>query len=113
MFTVINHIPVVAEHRDEFEARFRASLVNMEGVKGLIHTQVWRPAEGGSSSDERYPTEAYMVQTVWESEAAFKAWVGSPSFRASHREPMPDTWRAGPAMMTRHALAIDTTETDA
>ena len=105
MYCVINHIRVTPTHRGDFEARFRASLAHLEGVEGIVGVQVWRPAH--DDADASYPSDAYMVQTLWESEAAFQAWVGSPSFRASHREPMPDAWRAGPAMMSRHELAFD------
>ena len=47
-----------------------------------------------------------MIQTTWTDVDAFQAWVGSPSFRRSHAQPMPDAWRAGPAMMSRHELAF-------
>lgn len=105
MFCVTNHIRVVEEHREAFEARFEASLAHMEGVEGFVRVDVWRPA-GAADPSADYPTDAYMVQTLWESEAAFRAWVGSPSFRASHAQPMPDAWKAGPAMMSRHERAF-------
>ncbi|MEO0601271.1 MAG: antibiotic biosynthesis monooxygenase family protein [Myxococcota bacterium] len=108
MHTVINHIPVVAEHQEAFEAQFRASLVHMEGVPGFVRVDVWRPVPGRGPADEANPP-AYMIQTVWKSAEAFRAWVGSDSFRASHREPMPDTWRAGAARMTVHELAFGET----
>ena len=105
MYTVINHIRVVAAHRAEFEAQFEANLEHMDGVPGFLRVHVWRPT-GEAKEDALYPHDAYMVQTFWESAEAFQAWVGSPSFRASHREKMPDAWRGGPAMMSRHALAF-------
>ncbi len=104
MYSIINHIRVVEAHREAFEARFRESLANMEGVGGFLGVQVWRPAAPRPDAD--YPPDAYMIQTLWTDEAAFRGWVGSPSFRASHREPMPDDWRAGPAMMSQHELAF-------
>ena len=107
MYSVINHIRVVPEHREAFEARFKSNLEHMRGVPGFIRVDVWRPA-GEGSADAAYPPDAYMVQTCWASVDDFTAWVGSPSFRASHAEPMPDAWRAGPAMMSRHVLAFGT-----
>lgn len=104
MYTVVNHIRVVPEHRAAFEERFRASLAHMEGVAGFVRVHVWRPT--APRPDAAYPDDAYMVQTLWQDEASFRAWVGSPSFRESHREPMPDAWRAGPPMMSQHTLAF-------
>jgi len=105
MYSVINHIPVDPERHQDFEERFRASLVHMEGVEGFVRVDVWRPAPAGPS-DQDQPPVTFMVQTVWQSPAAFRAWVGSDSFRASHRDPMPDDWRAGKAHMTAHQLAF-------
>lgn len=105
MYCVINHIPVDPDHHQDFEDRFRASLVHMEGVDGFVRVDVWRPAPAGPPGGE--PPVTYMVQTVWASEAAFRAWIGSDSFRASHKDPMPDAWRAGSARMTAHTLAFD------
>lgn len=104
MYTVINHIPVEPTHREAFEERFRANLAHMEGVAGFQGVQVWRP--GGGKPDAAYPSKAYMIQTHWDDAASFRAWVGSPSFRASHAAPMPDEWRAGPTMMSLHELAF-------
>ena len=105
MYSVINHIPVAPEHRESFEERFRASLVHMNGVEGFLGVEIWRPTMK-PNPEAAYPTTAYMVQTRWADEAAFRAWIGSPSFRASHADPMPDEWRAGSAMMTQHELAF-------
>ena len=105
MFLVINHIRVEPDHRTGFEERFRDNLAHMDGVEGFIRVRVWRPAEA-NKPDDAYPHDAYMVETEWTSEDAFRAWVGSPSFRASHAKPMPEEWKAGPAMMSRHALAF-------
>jgi heme-degrading monooxygenase HmoA len=106
MYTVVNHIRVVPEHRAAFEDRFRENLAHMDGVEGFLGVRVWRPA-GEPKPDAAYPADAYMIQTTWADEASFSAWVGSPSFRRSHAQPMPDAWRAGPAMMSRHALAFE------
>lgn len=103
-YCVINHIRVVPEHREDFEQRFRENLGHMDGVKGFVSVRVWRPAMG---EDSAYPADAYMVETVWKDEASFRGWVGSPSFRASHANPMPDAWRAGDAMMSKHELAFE------
>ncbi len=106
MYNVINHIRVVPEHREDFEERFRANLKHMEGVEGFIRVRIWRPAPA-TSEDDSYPHDAYMVETEWTDEEAFRAWVGSPSFRASHAQPMPEEWRAGEAMMSQHVLAFE------
>lgn len=104
MYSVINHIPVKPEHHEAFEARFQASLVHMEGVPGFVRVDVWRPAPAGPPGGE--PPVTFMVQTVWESPEAFRGWIGSDSFKASHKDPMPEAWRAGKAHMTAHTLAF-------
>ncbi|MEM1350629.1 MAG: antibiotic biosynthesis monooxygenase family protein [Myxococcota bacterium] len=109
MYNVINHVRVVPEHRDAFEEEFEASLVHMEGVEGFIRVRVWRPSPS-ARAEGTYPHDAYMIETEWEDEAAFRAWVGSPSFRASHAKPMPEEWRAGAAMMSQHVLALERQE---
>ncbi len=106
MYTVINHIRVVPEHREAFEERFRQNLVHMEGVEGFLKVQVWRPS-ASANPDGDYPHDAYMIQTTWRDEQAFRGWIRSPSFRASHAQPMPEQWRAGSAMMSQHILAFD------
>ncbi len=105
MYNVINHIRVVVEHREAFEARFKENLGHMSGVEGFLGTRVWRPSPS-AAEDAAYPHDAYMIETLWKDEASFRAWVGSPSFRAAHAQPMPDAWRAGPAMMSQHELAF-------
>lgn len=106
MYNVINHIRVVPEHREAFEARFAENLGRMDGVPGFVMARVWRPSPA-AKPDAAYPHDAYMVETLWEDAASFRAWVGSPSFRAAHAQPMPDAWRAGPAMMSQHELAFE------
>jgi len=106
MYNVINHIRVVEEHRDAFEARFKANLEHMNTVAGFVQARVWRPS-ASASPDADYPHDAYMIETLWADEASFRAWVGSPSFRAAHAKPMPEAWRAGPAMMSQHQLAFE------
>lgn len=106
MYTVINHIRVAPEHRDAFEQRFRDNLVHMEGVEGFLKVRVWRPSPAAKPEAD-YPHDAYMIQTEWADAAAFRAWIGSPSFRASHAAPMPDAWRSGPTMMSQHVLAFE------
>lgn len=105
MYTVINHIRVVPEHREAFEARFRESIRRMHAVPGFLRVDVWRPSPHAKPEAD-YPSDAYMIQTVWTDHAAFRGWVGSEAFRASHANPMPDAWRAGPAMMSQHEHAF-------
>ena len=104
MLSVINHIPVKPEHGPAFEAAFRANLRHMDGVDGFVGVDIWRPSP--TAKPGTYPANAYMIQTRWRDEAAFRAWVGSASFRKSHANPMPDAWRDGEAFMSQHELAI-------
>ncbi|MBZ0294481.1 MAG: antibiotic biosynthesis monooxygenase [Anaerolineae bacterium] len=75
MIVVCNRIPVNPKHAAAFEERFadRASLV--DGMPGFVSFQLLRPTQEG---------DPYVVMTFWESEADFKGWTESPSFKEGH-----------------------------
>ncbi len=76
MFVTMNRIPVHPEYAEAFEARFRERARAVDGAPGFVRNLVLRPADPA--------TQPYVVQTFWESRAAFEAWVESPAFREGH-----------------------------
>jgi heme-degrading monooxygenase HmoA len=80
MFIVTNRVPVAPAWRDQFEARFRARAGQVESQPGFVRMEVLRP------QDETTP---YVVETAWESRAAFDAWLESDDFKAAHANPLP------------------------
>lgn len=77
MIIVCNRIPVNPDHADAFEEAFaqRANLV--DGMDGFISFQILRPTD---------PEAPYIVQTFWESQAAYEAWVNSDEFKKGHAQ---------------------------
>ncbi len=80
MYVVSNRVPVAAGWEEQFEERFRQRAGQVDKQPGFVRMQILRPA------DEASP---YVVLTTWESEAAFKAWVGSEDFKLAHQNPLP------------------------
>ncbi len=74
----INAITVPAERAEEMAARFAARVGEVEGMDGFEELQLLRPADG---------RDTWLVYTRWRDEAAFEAWVSSPSFTAGHARP--------------------------
>ena len=75
MICVMNCISVAADRADDFEKAFlerERLLAQADGFRGF---QLLR-RDGDSE---------YVVLTNWESEEAFRAWVGSDLFRRAHR----------------------------
>ncbi len=79
-YVVSNRVFVKPEYAQEFEQRFmnRAGQINQQ--PGFIQMQILKP------QSENTP---YIVLTHWESEQAFKNWVGSEDFKIAHQNPMP------------------------
>jgi len=61
--------------------------------------EIHRPADDDSP---------YIVQTVWQDEASFQAWVGSDDFKAAHANPLPKEAFDGDSRMERHEVIITT-----
>lgn len=80
MFVIANRINVAEGWQEAFEERFRNRAGKIDRNEGFVRMEVLRPAG---------PDMPYVVQTVWESKAAFEAWVDSEDFRASHANPLP------------------------
>jgi len=98
VFVVSNRVPVAADWRETFEARFRERAGRMDEQPGFVGMEIQRPADVDSP---------YVVRTVWRDEASFRAWVGSKDFRAAHANPLPEQAFDGESRMERHEIIIE------
>ncbi|WP_462319839.1 antibiotic biosynthesis monooxygenase family protein [Halochromatium sp.] len=80
MFCVMNRVPVAPEWREAFEERFRKRAGQVELQAGFVRMAVLRP-----TSDET----PYVVETLWQDQGAFEAWIGSEDFKQAHANPLP------------------------
>lgn len=97
MYVVANRVPVASGWEEEFEQRFRQRAGQIEKQPGFLRMQVLRPQS---------PDTPYVVLTSWESEAAFRAWVGSEDFKAAHANPMPREAFEGEGRLEQHEVII-------
>ncbi len=80
MFMVANRVFVAPGWEEQFEERFRKRAGRIEQQPGFVRMEVLRPVS------EDTP---YVVNTVWEDEAAFRSWIGSADFKEAHANPLP------------------------
>ncbi|MBI5506253.1 MAG: antibiotic biosynthesis monooxygenase [Deltaproteobacteria bacterium] len=114
MIVVTNRIPVSKGHEADFEDRFRRRAHLIDRSPGFVKNLILKPvarrfdhASGGwvATTEQGY----YLVQTYWESEAAFWDWTRSDSFRTAHSNRPPAEMFAGPNVLEIHEV-IQTTE---
>tara|TARA_B100000700_G_scaffold172437_1_gene190472 strand:+ start:7497 stop:7817 length:321 start_codon:yes stop_codon:yes gene_type:complete len=79
-YMVNNRIHVTSGYEEEFEARFRARAGEIDKQPGFVAMRVLRP-QGNQAP--------YVVETEWDSQEAFRAWVGSDDFKRAHANSMP------------------------
>ncbi len=79
-YIVNNRIYVNSGFEEEFETRFRARVGQIDKQPGFVAMRVLRPM--GNQAP-------YVVETEWESQEAFRAWVGSEDFKLAHANPLP------------------------
>ena len=72
----INAITVPAEHGEEVARRFAARIGAVDSQDGFEGFELLRP------TDDR---TTWLVVSRWRDEAAFQAWLSSPSFAHGHR----------------------------
>lgn len=97
MFVVANRVPVAPEWAEAFEERFRNRAGQIEQQPGFVRMQVLRPVGEGAP---------YVVLTVWESEAAFRGWIGSEDFKRAHANPLPKEAFSGEGAIEQHEVII-------
>ena len=97
MYVVTNRVPVAPDWREQFEERFRKRAGQVDKQPGFLRMDVMRP-----ESDD----VPYLVMTVWETEQAFRDWVGSDDFKLAHQNPLPKEAYNGEGQMEAHTLVI-------
>jgi heme-degrading monooxygenase HmoA len=80
-FVAINTIHCRPDYCERFECLFCTRAHAIDDAPGFCHMYVLRPTGEG---------EPYLVVSHWESEEAFRAWVGSPAFHAGHSRAFAD-----------------------
>lgn len=79
MYIAMNRFRIAPGFEDGFEKLWRERDSHLEGVPGFRTFQLLR----GPSDDE---ATLYASHTVWESEADFRAWTESESFKKAHAQ---------------------------
>mgnify|MGYP005632516949 FL=1 len=97
MHVVTNRVFVHPDWQHEFETRFEQRAGQIESQPGFKKMQILKP-----NSDQA----PYVVYTEWQSEAAFKQWVGSDDFKLAHQNPMPDEAFTQKGMLEQHTIII-------
>ncbi len=75
MFVVMNVVEAKEGRVEDFERAFRERERLLTQAEGFVEFELLR----------RDRDREYIVLTKWESDEAFKAWVGSELFKRSHR----------------------------
>ncbi|MGG0642977.1 antibiotic biosynthesis monooxygenase [Sporosarcina gallistercoris] len=75
-FAVFNNIPVTPEGRETFEQRFMGRARQIEDTDGFSAIRVLRPLE----------SDTYVILTMWQDEASFKAWQTSQAYADAHKK---------------------------
>lgn len=97
MYVVANRVPVAAGWEAEFETRFRRRSGQVEHQPGFVSMEVMRPQS---------PDAPWVVLTRWESEEAFRNWIGSDDFKEAHRNPLPKEAFNGEGRLEQHDVLI-------
>lgn len=97
MYVVANRVYLTAGWEDRFEERFRRRAGQVEKQGGFVRMQILRPTEDKSP---------YVVLTCWQSEAAFRRWVGSEDFKLAHENPLPAEAFSAEGALECHEVVI-------
>ncbi len=79
MYLAMNRFKVLPGSEADFEAVWRNRKSKLNEMEGFVRFNLLR----GPTSREY---TLYASHTIWESEAAFRAWTTSEQFRAVHRD---------------------------
>ncbi len=84
MYIAMNRFPVALGREDEFETVWRTRDSYLDEVEGIKDFRLLRGAPGDDAT-------VFVSHSMWDSEAAFKAWTESDAFVKAHRQArMPD-----------------------
>ncbi len=79
MYIAMNRFRIAPGHEDDFETLWRERDSQLDGVPGFRSFHLLR----GASNDE---CTLYASHTTWDSEADFRAWTESDSFKRAHAQ---------------------------
>lgn len=79
MFVAMNRFKVAPGSEEAFEEVWRSRNTRLDEMAGFVRFHLLRGPTGDSHT-------LYASHTVWEDEAAFRAWTTSEQFRAAHRD---------------------------
>lgn len=79
MYIAMNRFRIARGREDDFEKLWRERDSHLDDVPGFRSFHLLR----GASDDE---CTLYASHTIWEDEAAFRAWTESESFRKAHAQ---------------------------
>lgn len=80
-FVAINYITCQPSYCTRFECLFCTRAKQIDTMPGFDSMQVLKPQKDGAP---------YLVISQWDSEEAFRAWVGSPAFLDGHKRGFAD-----------------------
>jgi heme-degrading monooxygenase HmoA len=78
MYLTMNRFKVKLGHEDEFEEVWANRESQLTRVSGFRSFHLMK-------GEEREGYRLYASHTVWDSEAAFRAWTRSEAFRVAHQ----------------------------
>jgi len=79
MYIAMNRFPVTVGREEEFETVWRTRDSYLDEVEGIKDFKLLRGVPGEDAT-------TFVSHSVWESEAAFKAWTESEAFTKAHRQ---------------------------
>ena len=89
MFAVIARFPAAPAHREEFLQNLEDSVAVTREAPGFLAYQVMEPE---TASDTR------VCLMLWESQEAFRAFLGSEESKAAHAKVRPEHFSATPTV---------------
>ncbi len=79
MYIAMNRFRIALGRENDFETLWRERDSHLEGEPGFRSFHLLK----GATDDE---CTLYASHTIWESEAAFRAWTESESFKKAHAQ---------------------------
>jgi heme-degrading monooxygenase HmoA len=77
MYLTMNRFKVAKDHADAFEDMWKSRDSHLKTVPGFVQFALMK----GPEAEDHI---LYASHTIWQSEAAFRAWTRSEAFRAAH-----------------------------
>jgi heme-degrading monooxygenase HmoA len=85
MYIAMNRFQIAKGHEGDFETLWRERDSHLEGVPGFETFHLLKNPDPKTTSEGQEYT-LYASHTVWKSEADFRAWTESESFKKAHAQ---------------------------